>query len=116
MLALVLGVGDDLAQLGLDVVRLDRLAAKAGKDAGGTVDVATLDEVARGLGEEEKSDTEDESPRELDRDRDAVGASVRAVLDRVVDTAVCARSESVHEIEKLSTHAARRSPIVMQNW
>lgn len=83
---LVLVVGDDLGELVLDELGLDGLAAEAGEGAGGPVEVALLDEVSRGLGEEAQTDAEDDGPQHLEADGDSVGAAVLSVLGGVVNS------------------------------
>jgi len=86
---LVLVVCDDLGKLILDVGRVDGLIAGAGKSNSSLVKLALLDEVARGLRQEEQPDRQDEGPSHLQTDRDTVRAAISAVLGAVVD----ARSE-----------------------
>ena len=84
-LELVLVVGNDLGKLLLDVFRVDGLTSEPGEHGGGVVELATLDKVSRRLGEEEETGAEDDGPRHLDGDRDAVRARVQAVLRAIVD-------------------------------
>jgi hypothetical protein len=84
-LALVFSVGDDLGKLLLDVGRVEGLASEAGEDAAGIFNATALDVEARGVGQEEEADGEDEGPRKLDGDGDAVRAGVGAVLGGIGD-------------------------------
>ena len=86
---LVLVVGNDFSQFLLDVFGSLRLATKTGKDLGGLLEVALLDEVTWGFWEQQKTTTEDESPEDLDGNRDTVRSAVSSVLGSIVD----ARSE-----------------------
>jgi hypothetical protein len=82
---LVLLVGDDLGKLGLDVVRVTGLATESGQCVAGSLNVTALDEVARRVGEEEETTTENETEDELNTDGNAVGGSAVDVLGTVVD-------------------------------
>lgn len=82
---LVLEVGVDLVQLVLDKVRVLGLVTDACKGAAGLVLLALANEVTRRLGEEQKTNSENQSPQHLESDRDAVGTGVIAVLGSVVD-------------------------------
>lgn len=73
-------VGNDLRQLVFDVLAVGGLATEAGEGIACALDVTLLDEVTGGVWEEEETGSEDEAPRKLDGDGDAVGASVGAVL------------------------------------
>jgi hypothetical protein len=83
--ALILLVGNDLGKFDLDVLRLARLATKATESIGGSLDVASLDKVTGRVGQEEKTNTEDQAPGELDGDGNAIGTGVIAVLGRIHD-------------------------------
>lgn len=72
-LALVLLVGDDLGNLRLDVLGVLGLTTDTGESVDSLFDLTALDEVARRVGEEEETDSEDDSPGELDADGDLVG-------------------------------------------
>lgn len=85
-LALVLFVGDDLSKLDLDILGRLGLATEAGEGSGGRGNVATLDEVARRIGQEEETAGENDSPDELDGDGNAVCASVWTALGTVDHT------------------------------
>mgnify|MGYP006953142671 CR=1 FL=1 len=82
---LVLLVGDDLGKLSLDVVRVAGLATESGQCVAGSLDVTTLDEVTRRVGEEEETTTENQTEDELDTDGDTVRASVVDILGTIVD-------------------------------
>jgi hypothetical protein len=82
---LVLLVGDDLGKLGLDVVRVTGLATESGQCVAGSLDITTLDEVTRRVGEEEETTTENNTEDELDGDGNAVRASVGDIFGTVVD-------------------------------
>lgn len=81
----ILEVGPDLAELGDDGRVLAGQAADAGEGGGGLVQPAGADQVARGLGQEDHAEEENEGPGELDGDGDAVAAGVGAVGGCVVD-------------------------------
>lgn len=82
---LVLEVGIDLVELLLDEVGILGLVTDAGKGSTSLVLLALADEETRGLGEEEETSSEDQSPEQLESDGDAVGTRVGAVLGTVVD-------------------------------
>merc|ERR1719487_133908 len=65
-------VGDDLGELNLDEFRVAGLAAQADEDGARLLNVAALDKVARTVGEEEEAAAQNEAPRKLDPDGDAV--------------------------------------------
>lgn len=83
--ALEVQVGLDLAEF-RDNGRVSLVETPhAGERRGGLFHLAGADEEARGLGQEDHADEEDEGPGELDGDGDAVGAGVGAVGGGVVD-------------------------------
>jgi hypothetical protein len=82
-LTFVLGVGDNLGKLGLDVLGVSGLSSKAGESTTGSLNTTLLDEVARGLGEEEDTGGEDDGPSKLNGNGNAVGTSVGAVLGSI---------------------------------
>lgn len=82
-LALVLLVGDNLSQLGLDILGVLGLTADTGEGVNGVFDAAPLDKVSGRVREEQETTTEDDSPGELDGDGDAVGAGAVEVLGSV---------------------------------
>lgn len=82
---LVLLVGNDLGKLGLNVVGVTGLATQSSQSAASSLNVTTLDEVARRVGEEEETTTKNDTEEELDTDGDTVRSSVVDVLGTVVD-------------------------------
>ena len=78
-------VGADLLQLGGDGGVVGRKSAEPPEGASGAGVVALLDQVARGLGEEEHAGDKDDGPGELDGDGDTVAAGVLEALGRVGD-------------------------------
>ena len=82
---LVLLVGNNLRKLSLDVVRVARLATESGQGIASSLNVTTLDEVARRVGKEEETTSKDNTEDELDTDGDAVRGSAFDVLGTVVD-------------------------------
>jgi hypothetical protein len=82
---LVFLVGNDLGKLGLDVVRIARLATESGQCIASSLDVTTLDKVTRRVGKEEETTSKDDTEDELDTDGDAVGGGAVDVLGTVVD-------------------------------
>jgi hypothetical protein len=82
---LVLLVGDNLSKLALDVDGVLRLATdtRQGVDCAGNITL--LDEVARGVGKEHETSSEDDGPGELDGDGNAVSTSVITALGGVDD-------------------------------
>lgn len=81
---LVLVVGLDLVKLELDVLGVGSLATDAGESLTGSLLVVLADEETGGLGEEEETGSEDESPEHLQSNGDTVGARVGAVLGAIV--------------------------------
>ena len=92
--ALVFLVGDNLGKLRLDVLGVRRLATDFGKSGAGFLDVTALNKVTRGVGQEQKTGTENDAPGELDTDRNAVRTSVGAIADGVVDAGSDKKTES----------------------
>jgi len=82
---LVLGVGDNLGELGLDQSRVLILTTETSQGVSGSGNVLLLDKVSRRLGEAEETESEDGTPGELDSDGDSVSAVVRSVLGKVDD-------------------------------
>ena len=72
----IFGIGNDLGQFRGDVVRVQGLTTKAGKHNTRIFDPASLDIVTGGLGEEIETNGEDQTPRELDADWNAVRAGI----------------------------------------
>lgn len=85
-LQLVLEVGVDLSQLGLDVLRVSRLATNTSENLAGLLLLALADEVTRRLGQEEQTEAQNESPEHLEPNGDAVGRRIGAMLGSIVDT------------------------------
>lgn len=83
--ALKLEVGLNLGQLGQNVFGCRRLSTDANECVNCGFRLALPDIITRGLGEEDETTAEDDSPGELDSDRDAVGARVGTVLGSVID-------------------------------
>lgn len=83
--ALVLLVGDDLCKLGLDELGVRGLASQAREGGTGLLDLAALDEETGRVGEEDQTDTEDDTEDKLDADRDAVRGRAGVALGAVVD-------------------------------
>jgi len=82
---LILVVGSDLSQL-LNKSRVVNVEAAKGRERLGSLFwAALLDEPARSLRKPDAAGEEDDSPGELNSDRDTVGASVGPVLCGVVD-------------------------------
>lgn len=84
-LTLVLVVGNDLSNLDLNVFGFGWLTTEAGERFHGFFDSASLDEITGRVRQEQKATSKDETPGKLNRDRDAVRASVAAVLSGIVD-------------------------------
>jgi hypothetical protein len=61
------------------------LTTKTDENVASLLELALLDEVTGGVGKEEETTTEDESPSELDTDRDAVSSRVGTSLSEVAD-------------------------------
>ena len=100
--ALVLLVGNDLSELKLDqagevsVRGVDTTDLHQGLAS--ILGAATLDEVARRVGQAGDTTTENNTPGELDTDRNAVLASVTAALDAVVDAGGKQKADSNAEL------------------
>lgn len=69
---LILVVGNDLSKFILNVFRVEWLATNTAKGTGSFVELALLDPVTGRLGEQSKTSGQDDSPQELDCDRDTV--------------------------------------------
>ena len=82
---LVLVVGSDLSQLLNKGGVVNVKTAKSRKRLGSIFWATLLDEPTRSLGKPDATDEEDNSPGELDSDRNAVRASVIPVLGGIVD-------------------------------
>jgi hypothetical protein len=83
--ALVLLVGNDLSQLDLDILRLAGLTTETRESSSGLLNVSSLDEVSGRIGQKHQTTTEDQTPGELDGDRDAIIASISAVFGGIND-------------------------------
>jgi len=77
--ALVFLVGNNLGELGLDVLAVLGLTTESGEGVASLLDAATLDEVSRGVGKACNTTTEDDTPSKLDADGNAVLAAVTTV-------------------------------------
>lgn len=82
---LVLLIGNDLSKLSFDVLRVLRLTTDAGEGLARLLYPTTLDVVTRGVWQEQKTTTEDETEDELETDRHAVLSGALVVFDAVVD-------------------------------
>lgn len=82
---LVLLVGDNLSELALDVDGVLGLTTDASEGVDSAGNVTLLDEVARGVGEEHETTSEDEGPGELNGNGNAVSTSVITALGGVND-------------------------------
>ena len=71
-LSFVLGIGDDLGEFGGDVVRVLGLTTKPRKHGARPVYLVFLDKETGRLRKEVKTSTKDQTPSELDTNRDAV--------------------------------------------
>lgn len=78
-------VGDNFGEFDLDEFRVSGLTTETDKGVASLLELALLDEVTRRVGKEEETGSEDDSPCELDTDRNAVSSSVRSVLGEVAD-------------------------------
>jgi hypothetical protein len=78
-------VGNDLGQLILDVLGVNRLSTDNGESFGGLVELALLDEITRRFREKSKTCGENDSPEELNSDRDTVRAGIATVLSGIGD-------------------------------
>lgn len=84
-LALVLLVGDNLSNFGLDKLGVLGLTTDTGEGVDSIFNAATLDEESRRVGKEEETTTEDNSPGELDANGDLVRLHAVEVLGCVDD-------------------------------
>lgn len=82
---LVLVVGDDFLELVRNVVGIGRLATEGAERLSSVVETTFLHIPTRRVGQEEKPKGQDDRPKELKRDRDAVGAGVVAVVGSFVN-------------------------------
>ncbi len=74
----------DLSELVLDRWMVGGETAETGERSCGSFGTAGTYEVARGFGEDEHADDEDEGPGELDGDGDSVRAGIVAVVCRII--------------------------------
>lgn len=81
----MLVVGNDFGQLILNVGRVDRLVASTGEGNSGLVKITPSNEETRRFGQEEQATSQNERPKHLEADGDAVGAAVFSVLGSIVD-------------------------------
>ena len=81
----VLMVGLDLSEFSDDDGVVHFHTTETSEGLGGVLVAILLDQEARGFGEDQHADNEDDGPGELDGDGDTVAAGVLAVLCRVVD-------------------------------
>jgi hypothetical protein len=70
----------------LDIVRVGWMTSNPPEGHRGSIDSTLLDIPSGRFRQEEESDTEDQSPQELDCHWDSVGTSVHPILGRVDDT------------------------------
>lgn len=82
---LILVVGNDLTKFFNDSWVVNGKTTETGKGAGGFFWLALLDQEARSLWQNEHTEDQDESPSELNRDRDSIRSAVIAVLGRIVN-------------------------------
>lgn len=80
---LVLFIGNDLGDLGLNVGGILGLAAHAGKSINSVFNATLLDIVTRRVRKEEQATTKDESPGELQSNRNTIGSGRVKVLSSV---------------------------------
>lgn len=85
-LSLVLLVGNDLSDLGLDILRVGWLTTESLESVSGSFYVASLHEVSWGVWEEEESTAKDDSPSKLDGNWDSIRTAVLSVLGCVHNT------------------------------
>jgi len=81
----VLMVGNDLSKFILDIFGVEGLATNTAKSGGSLVELSLLDPVTRGLWQKSETNSEDNSPQELDGDWDPVGSGIATVLGGVDD-------------------------------
>ena len=105
-LSFILGIGDDLGELGRDVLRVLGLTTKSREHDTSTINLVFLDKVTGGLGKEVKTSTKDQTPSKLNADWDTVRSRVCPVLGGVGDTSskeqadgdTCAKDDSARQI------------------
>ena len=84
-MALILLIGDNLSKLDLNVLGLTRLTTETRQSIGGSLNVSSLDEVPRGVREEQEATAKNQTPGELDGDGNTVVASISSVLGGIDD-------------------------------
>ena len=84
-LKLILVIGNDFREFLLDVLGALGLTADTSESVSSLVELAALDEVARGLGQGRETGGEENGPEQLESDRDAVRAAVCTVLGAIDD-------------------------------
>ena len=84
-LALVLVICNDLGNFNLNVLRVFWLTAEPGKSVHSLLNLASLDEVAGRIWEEEQTTAKDDTPGELNADGDAIRAGAIVVFGGIVD-------------------------------
>ena len=82
---LVLVVGNDLSEFILNVLGVGGLTTDTAKSVGSLVKLSLLDPESGRFGQKSKTDSEDDSPQELDGNRDTVRTGITAFLSRVDD-------------------------------
>ena len=78
-------VGDDFGKFLLDIFGAFRFTTKTGQNMGSLLEIALPDEVTRGLGKKEETNTKDQGPEHLDSNGNAIRASIAAVLGAIID-------------------------------
>lgn len=78
-------VGNDLSKFILNVLGVGGLTTDTAESIGSLVELSLLDPETGRLGQKSKTDSEDDSPQELDGNRDTVGTGIAAFLGRVDD-------------------------------
>ncbi|KAH3668419.1 hypothetical protein OGAPHI_002173 [Ogataea philodendri] len=104
-------VGHNLGQFLLDVVAVDGLSSESGKNLSSLVELALLDVVSWGVWEQEQTTSQDDSPKQLQTNRNSVGARVGSVLGTVVNTGSHHQSDGDKELvtrNDSTSHLSRR--------
>ena len=99
-LQFILVVGDDFGEFLLDFFRVCRLATEPREGLSGFLDVVLLDEVTRRFGESEKTSSKDDGPKHLQRNGNAVGARVLAILGAIIYTSGYHETDGDAELEE----------------
>lgn len=97
-LSLVLLVGNDFGNFGLNVLGLGWLTSKSGQSSTSSFDVTSLDVVSGRVGEEEETTSKNDSPCELDTNGNSVLTSAGIVASTVNDTGGDQDTESDTEL------------------